>query len=293
MSNLIPPDLIPRWIPGNRTLDSSRLGWRGITVRGYQYDEQEVDIPEMRDYMIVVYQGGISTMRRRSGGPWQTATVERGVVSLLTRAEQSIWHWDKPINVRHIYLSHDTLAETAEQVFGREPASIEIDDHLRRVDTVIPQCLQVLEDEMAHGGPGQNLLVDAVRTQIAVHLLRRFAKVDLPNLNPTVFSTLQSHRILEFIEEYLGENFGLESLASTVGLSPFHFSRKFKAEFGQTPHSFIIRKRIERAKTMLQKGNISMTAVALDCGFSDQSHFCRTFRRMVGVTPAEYRRSSV
>jgi AraC family transcriptional regulator len=260
---------------------------------GYQYDEQEVDIPEMRDYMIVVYQGGKSTMRRRSGGPWQTATVERGVVSLLTRAEQSIWHWDKPINVRHIYLSHDTLAETAEQVFGREPASIEIDDHLRRVDTVIPQCLQVLEDEMAHGGPGQNLLVDAVRTQIAVHLLRRFAKVDLPNLNPTVFSTLQSHRILEFIEEYLGENFGLESLASTVGLSPFHFSRKFKAEFGQTPHSFIIRKRIERAKTMLQKGNISMTAVALDCGFSDQSHFCRTFRRMVGVTPAEYRRSSV
>lgn len=292
MNNLIPPDLIPQWIPGSRTLDSSHLGWKGITLMGYQYDEQEADIPEMRDYMIVVYQGGQSTMRRRAGGPWQSATVERGVVSLLTRAEQSIWHWDKPIDVRHIYLSHDTLAETAAQVFRREPTSIEIDDHLGCVDTVIPQCLKVLEDEMKHGGPGQKLLVDAVRTQIAVHLLRRFARVELPNLNPAVFSALQRHRIFEFVEERLDENFGLESLASTVGLSPFHFSRRFKAEFGQTPHSFIIRKRIERAKTMLKKRNIAMKAVALDCGFSDQSHFCRTFRKMVGVTPAEYRRSA-
>lgn len=292
MSALIPPDRIPQWIPGNKTVDSSPLGWRGITLMGYQYDGQEADIPEMRDYMIVVYRGGKSTMRRRSGGPWQTATVERGVISLLTRAEQSIWHWDKPIDVRHIYLSHDTLAETASQVFEREPAAIEVDDHLCSADATIPHCLQVLEDEMMHGGPGQKLLVEAVRTQIAVHLLRRFARVDLPNVSPAVFNSLQKHRILEFIEERLGENFGLDSLAGSVGLSPFHFSRQFKAEFGQTPHSFVIHKRVERAKTMLQKGDIAMKAVAVDCGFSDQSHFCRTFRKMVGVTPDEYRRSA-
>jgi AraC family transcriptional regulator len=52
MTALVPPDLIPNWIPGEKTADSSHLGWSGLTLKGYHYPDQEVNIPSMRDYMI-------------------------------------------------------------------------------------------------------------------------------------------------------------------------------------------------------------------------------------------------
>jgi AraC family transcriptional regulator len=292
MDHLIPPDLIPQWIPGKKTIDSSHLEWKGITLKGYQYGPQKAHIPNMRDYMIVVYQGEQSTMRRSAGGAWQTATVKRGQVSLLTRAEQSVWQWDRPINVKHIYISHKAISDAATRVFDREPSSIDIDDQLCSVDTVFTQCLEVLEHELANGGLGQMLLIDAMRTQIAVHLLRQFAKVKLQIPNSSNFSARQKDRILELIEDSLSENLTLESLADTVGMSQFHFLRQFKMQFGLTPHAFVIQKRIERAKEMLRQDNVAMKAIALDCGFSDQSHFCRTFHRLVGVTPTKFRRSN-
>jgi len=88
---LVAPDKIPDWIPGEMTLDSSRHDWKGITLKGYHYDRQEVAIPLMRDYMIVAYDGAPTTMRRNSGGPWQSGKVGSGKISLLTRAEQSTW----------------------------------------------------------------------------------------------------------------------------------------------------------------------------------------------------------
>jgi hypothetical protein len=64
MTALVPPDLIPNWIPGEKTLDSSHLGWSGLTLKGYRYPDQEANIPLMRDYMIVVYEGAKAIMQR-------------------------------------------------------------------------------------------------------------------------------------------------------------------------------------------------------------------------------------
>lgn len=57
MTALVPPDLIPNWIPGEKIVDSSHLGWSGLTLKGYHYPDQEANIPLMRDYMIVIYEG--------------------------------------------------------------------------------------------------------------------------------------------------------------------------------------------------------------------------------------------
>jgi AraC family transcriptional regulator len=70
MTVLVPPDLIPNWIPGEKTVDSSHLDWSGLTLKGYRYPDMEANIPFMRDYMIVVYEGARAIMQRSSGGPW-------------------------------------------------------------------------------------------------------------------------------------------------------------------------------------------------------------------------------
>ena len=289
---LVTPDRIPEWIPGTMTMDSSRRGWKGITLKGYHYDRQQAAIPPMRDYMIVAYDGAPTTMSRSAGGAWQSAAVGTGKISLLTRAEQSTWSWAEPIKVRHVYLSQEGLDQTAQTVFGRDPQSVEIDDQIAADDPLILNCFQMLEHELKTGDMGQRLMIDALRSQIAVHMLRQYAKIKLTSDAGSAFSPLQRRRIIELIESRLGEDISLDDLAEVVGQSAFHFSRQFKSEFGVAPYAYVIRKRVAKAQEMLRQGNTAHKVVALECGFSDQSHFCRTFRKVVGATPAEYQRTA-
>lgn len=72
-------------------------------------------------------------------------------------------------------------------------------------------------------------------------------------------------------------------------ISRFHFARRFRARVGTSPMDYVMARRIEMAKKKLANGGNSICTVAQDLGFFDQSHFCRTFCRRVGVTPGEYR----
>lgn len=93
-----------------------------------------------------------------------------------------------------------------------------------------------------------------------------------------------------FIEEHLTENITVDDLAGRVKLSSSHFTRVFRAQIGLPPHLYQTQLRLERAKRLLSQGH-AIAQVALQVGFSDQSHLTRKFKRFVGVTPSQYVRS--
>jgi AraC family transcriptional regulator len=79
-------------------------------------------------------------------------------------------------------------------------------------------------------------------------------------------------------------------MAAVARLSPYHFARQFKAATGLPPHRYVIARRVERAKQLLQAGtDLSLAQVAACAGFADRSQFCHHFRRLVGVTPGRFR----
>ena len=79
-------------------------------------------------------------------------------------------------------------------------------------------------------------------------------------------------------------------MAAVARLSTYHFARQFKRATGLPPHQFIIMRRVERAKQILHAGtDLSLAEVAVDAGFSDQSQFTHHFKRLVGVTPGQFR----
>jgi AraC family transcriptional regulator len=285
---LVPPDRIPEWIPGVETLDSSHQNWKGVTLKGYRYECQAAAIPPMRDYMIVAYDGSPTSMRRSVGRSCGESIVGRGRISLLTREEESTWTWRDPIEVRHIYLGHQGIVSAAEGVFDRDPQSIEIADRVSGEDPFILNCFNMLEAELKCGGLGQRLMVDAVRSQLSVHLLRHYAKVRLRDDSGAVLMPAQRKRVIELIETRLAENISLDELADAAGMSPFHFARRFKADFGIAPYAYVIRARVSKAQEMLRHRKVAQKVIALECGFSDQSHFCRTFRKIVGISPTDY-----
>jgi AraC family transcriptional regulator len=99
--------------------------------------------------------------------------------------------------------------------------------------------------------------------------------------------------VVEYVEEHLDAGPTLEQMAAVAHLSPYHFARQFRAATGLPPHQYIIMRRVERSKRLLQSADEhSMAEIAADAGFSDQSQFSRHFKRLVGVTPGQFRMSA-
>ena len=99
--------------------------------------------------------------------------------------------------------------------------------------------------------------------------------------------------MVEYIEEHLSAGPSLEQMAAVARLSAYHFARQFKATTGLPPHQFVIARRVERARELLQGGtDLCLAEVAADVGFSDQSQFSRHFKRALGVTPGQFQLSA-
>jgi AraC family transcriptional regulator len=293
VGQLIAPDEIPRWIPGELTLDSAVAGWEQVTVKGYRYGALDVAIPSMRDYMLVSYKGDEAIMSRRAGGPWQSERVGRGVCSLLTRGESSQWRWDRPIDVGHIYLSQTELCRVAEDVFERRVSEVGMEDWVRAEDPILPGLMSSFEDELTSGGLGGNLYRAALVNQLCIHLLRRYAKAGVREV-PLAgrMAEWQRRRLVQYVEENLERNFKLDELAGEASVSVSGLIRKFRVEFGCSPHAYVLRQRLERARRLLARPVAEpLKCIANDCGFSDQSHLVRHFKRAFQQTPAEYRSS--
>lgn len=97
----------------------------------------------------------------------------------------------------------------------------------------------------------------------------------------------QVGQVILYIEEHWGDELSLENLAEEIGLSKYQLIRRFRDEEGTTPWKFLMRKRIEKAKELLEDG-ISPVQTAVEAGFYDQSHFSKIFRRETGFTPKAY-----
>jgi AraC family transcriptional regulator len=95
--------------------------------------------------------------------------------------------------------------------------------------------------------------------------------------------------VIDYIREHLDAELSLDHLAAVTHLSPYHFARLFKNSTGLPPHQYVVARRVERAKELLrQRDGLSLADVAVEVGFSSQSHFTRHFKRLVGVTPRRF-----
>lgn len=100
----------------------------------------------------------------------------------------------------------------------------------------------------------------------------------------------QERKVVAFIDERLDQRIQLVDLAATARLSRSHFARAFRGSFQETPHTYILKRRVAAAKRAMRETDDPLGHIALDFGFADQSHFSRVFRRMAGMTPNAWRR---
>jgi AraC-like DNA-binding protein len=101
----------------------------------------------------------------------------------------------------------------------------------------------------------------------------------------------QARKVLDYIDKHSTSRVPVADLCALVGRSEAHFSRSFRGTFGYTPHAFVVRRRVELAAKYMLQTDMSLTDIALGCGFVDQAHLCKQFRVVTGETPAAWRRA--
>ena len=159
------------------------------------------------------------------------------------------------------------------------------------VDARVGALAATVNAERIAGFPSGRLFLDSVEQALAVALVNDYA---------VRHHSLQTHRgglgsarlrrIKEFIDAKIEDDLTLCEMAQAVELSTAYFSRMFRKSTGETPHQFLLRRRLEHAKKMLRSADERVLDVAVACGFKSQQHFAQVFRHVCRVTPTEYRR---
>jgi AraC family transcriptional regulator len=191
----------------------------------------------------------------------------------------------------NLYLEPGVVARVAAEAFDLDPARLTVPP-LDGVDLPhLRAAMGAVDTELMARGPGGPLAAESLANVVAVHLIRHVLTPRQPERGRDgALPRGRLRAVVEYIEEHLDGCPTLAEMAARVGLNPYHFARQFKAATGLPPHQYVILRRVERAKQFLQAGtDLSLAEVAADAGFSDQSQFSHHFKRLVGVTPGQYR----
>ncbi|WP_088242639.1 helix-turn-helix domain-containing protein [Calothrix rhizosoleniae] len=222
------------------------------------------------------------------GGKPQTTPLPAGSVFLYSSRE-FVWHRrKKESEYVNLLLKPELINQLADDNGISTP--IELEHRVIFPEPTILHLAQLLKSEAVNGGLAGNLYVESLRNLLAIHLLRNYCGIR-ENFSPELgaLDTFKLKEIKDYIEENLAKTLTIAELAALVPMSEFHFARTFKILVGEPPHRYILQRRIEQAKVLLKVTRLSAAEIAYQVGFSTPSHFTAQFRKLLGVTPKQFR----
>lgn len=253
----------------------------------------EVRGPVKEPYLQVHKQNALGMLLRPGSmefGPRRSAlrrtTFDAGDMGLCTPHSEQ---WIGTADMEHLIVSISDAALAAACDGGG--GSVELHPQWKMRDARLSSLLAAVNSERVAGFPSGRLFLDAVEQALAAALVNGYALRHRPlRTYRGGLSPARLRRVKEFVHAKMEDELSLRELAQSVGLSTAHFSEMFRKSTGETPHQFVLRLRLERAKDMLLATELRVLDVAVACGFKTQQHFARVFRHVCGLRPTEYRR---
>jgi AraC family transcriptional regulator len=210
----------------------------------------------------------------------------------LALCHRHVGEWVGLMNVSHLQLgiSDAALMACSDGAYGE----VELRPSRKFTDPRLSAMVTAVHAEMVAGFPSGRLFLDSVEQAMAVTLVNGHAVRHRPaQIYRGGLGSGRLRRIKELVHAKMEDDLSLDEMAQSVGLSTAHFARMFRKSTGQTPHQFVLRQRLERAKEMLRSPDSRVLDVAVACGFKTQQHFAQAFRDVWGVSPTVYRQDIV
>lgn len=204
-----------------------------------------------------------------------------------------IYH--KAYDALHVFIQNSLLKELFELSFGMSPkGDVVLHDPNYAHDPLIGRLGVALLSADELGGSCGELYADALSLAIVARLFALYAEKpdSTSQRNVASLPNWRLKRTIDFIDSHADEPITLADLARTAGLSRMHFAAQFRKATGLRPHEYLLRQRVEKAKTMLRTTHLPIVEIALAVGFGSQAHFTGVFKRFAGETPHRWRECS-
>ncbi|WP_017345366.1 helix-turn-helix domain-containing protein [Pantoea sp. A4] len=222
---------------------------------------------------------------RNGGGPDRFCLMPQG--------SESTWDVRAELAFVHLYCTDEHLRHLAEQIWDRSPAQLSLHEKVFAGDDRITQLYRHFLLSCDWQQPASQMVLTTASTLLMTHLLQNYSDVQWQapqirgGLAPVVL-----RRITDYIAAHLDQPLTLAHLAQEAALSEFHFARMFRHSVGMAPHQYVMQQRMNRARDLLSHTPLSLTDIALQCGFHSSSHFSNRFSQAFGVAPSVWRRGA-
>lgn len=242
-------------------------------------------INEQQHTLSLYLAGGYDTHRTDApsayGGP--------GKFCLMPKDAQSEWQLGQSQQFMHLYFSDDYLKQLALKMFDIDPRQLQLPELNYTSDAATEALFRHCIASSDWQGHDNHLAMEQMTNTILVTMLKNMgiSKQGIPvkgGLSPKVTAL-----VCDFIQANYHRQIYLSELADLAQLSEYHFCRMFKTSLAQTPQTYLLGVRIEQVKLRVRENTANLTDIALQCGFSSQSHMGRYFKKLVGVSPKQYR----
>jgi AraC family transcriptional regulator len=281
--------------PAECHFDSASVGWPGLQVHCYN----DGGAGEVRDFSLPQHQlcvmsstnpSGV-TERRAWDGLAREGVFQPGGVAMMNAGSSFHWRWEASEPAVVLSVARGLLVLAADDAKRANADRVDLRSSLRTDAPAVARIAREMRREVTSPGVSR-LYVQALGMQLAVRLLRDHSDARPPapkRERPLAAASLR--RAVDHLRERLAENVTLDDLAKIAGCGRFQLARRFKQATGSAPHQYQLRLRLECARERLaaaREGHTSVAEIAADCGFFDQSHFARHFRRAYGVPPSHF-----
>jgi AraC family transcriptional regulator len=269
-------------------LYSSEQRWEGISAQVYRELPPREPVYFQTDCdLIALHLHKTVDLQEQTG-----ARVEQGISypgSIYVRPKElaSAYFWQETSAVvLYLSLAPSLIEQTVAEMGRNNPTHVEIMKQFNLHDPLIEQIGLSLVGELESGGVAGRVYAESLARTLVLHVLRLSSTASL--VSPSSYRNLTPRQIAmlrDYMYDRLDQDISLSELAASVDLSVSYFTRLFKQSLGLAPHQYLIACRVERAKSLLLKSNLTLAEVAHAVGFVDQSHLNRHFKRMMGISP--------
>jgi AraC family transcriptional regulator len=273
-------------------LSSEKSGWQGMFFNHYNHPAHES--PEFQYTQHII---GITGSRHpilsehRFDGRVYTRYCQPGEVLFIPAEVGYSSNWQQAGDFSLIGFFPKFFERIVNE--SVQVKQVELIPQIGLVDLFVQQVGFALKTDVEVGHPAGRVFGESLATGLVIHLLKNYSAWQ-PQFSFNSEGRLPKHqlqKVADYVQAHLNQDIPLSEMARVLNLSQYHFCRLFKQSTGMTPHQYLTQCRIDRAKQLLLKMELTITEIAFEVGLNNHSSFTRLFRQYVGVTPKAFRAS--
>ncbi len=267
--------------------------WDGCMIQRWRGFFGEYQTPPLSYPIIAIISAGRAKIKRRGEGTQLSADhAMPGDIALIPRGQNMAWRVNGEMDVITVTFASENICNLLQDIYEHIADNVDSKKYVGSFNNnYLFTNANHISNVILSGESNNKAYIESHVQALGLYIAHYFGKQD----DGLAEFQLHSHTVnytLQRLSLGISSKINIADIASELRLAPALLSKKFKQEMGVTPHHFLLLKRIQKAQGLLANTDIDIAGIAVDCGFSHQSHLTRNFTKLTGITPHKYRQQA-